>query len=51
MNNAENWKKFVLKILPILDWLGSYNLGHDLSSDLVAGFTVAIMHIPQGKVH
>ncbi len=35
--------------LPIVDWLGNYKVKKDLSADVIAGFTIAIMHIPQGN--
>lgn len=34
--------------VPIVDWISSYNWKTDLTSDLISGMTVAIMHIPQG---
>lgn len=38
-----------LSIFPIISWLPGYKIKHDLVSDLIAGCTVAIMHIPQGR--
>lgn len=35
-------------MIPILSWLPRYNVKQDLISDLISGFTVGIMHIPQG---
>ncbi|XP_042860860.1 prestin-like isoform X4 [Penaeus japonicus] len=34
--------------LPILSWLPAYNFREYLLGDLIAGVTIAIMHIPQG---
>ncbi|CAL4185526.1 unnamed protein product, partial [Meganyctiphanes norvegica] len=34
--------------LPILDWLPTYSPTSSLLGDIIAGVTVAIMHIPQG---
>ena len=34
-------------LVPILSWLPAYRWREDALSDLVAGLTVAIMHIPQ----
>lgn len=38
----------LLSVFPILQWLPKYSLKRDLMADIVAGCTVAIMHIPQG---
>ena len=34
--------------LPIINVIKSYNLKRDLPGEVIAGITVAIMHIPQG---
>ncbi|XP_047492582.1 prestin-like isoform X2 [Penaeus chinensis] len=34
--------------LPILSWLPAYNFREHLLGDIIAGVTIAIMHIPQG---
>ena len=44
-----NWKNFFLSFLPIVSWLPKYNWKTNFINDLVAGFTVAVMHIPQGS--
>lgn len=36
------------KTLPVTDWLFHYKWKEDFFGDVVAGVTVAIMHIPQG---
>ena len=46
-----NLSSFLLSLVPIVSWLPAYNWGRDGLSDLVAGFTVAIMHIPQGMAY
>ncbi|XP_037951902.1 solute carrier family 26 member 10-like [Teleopsis dalmanni] len=38
-------------VLPILQWLPKYSLKRDLLGDLIAGFTVAVMHIPHGMAY
>lgn len=35
--------------IPLFDWLSTYNWKNDILGDIVAGITVAVMHIPQGK--
>jgi hypothetical protein len=37
--------------IPLLRCLKEYNLRKNLFGDIIAGITVAIMHIPQGKVN
>lgn len=44
-----NVGSFLCHLLPILKWLPMYNWKGDILSDIVSGFTVAIMHIPQGE--
>ena len=45
--NKKEWRQFVLVHLPILSWVWSYRPAY-LFGDIIAGITVAIMHIPQG---
>lgn len=42
-------KKSLLSWFPFIDILRHYSLRHDLFSDIIAGLTVGIMHIPQGQ--
>ncbi|XP_018335146.1 solute carrier family 26 member 6-like [Agrilus planipennis] len=54
--NIQNCKscnpiKVLLNIVPAIRWLSKYHLKTDLTGDLVAGFTVAIMNIPQGMAY
>ncbi|GLV36702.1 prestin [Carabus blaptoides fortunei] len=42
---------FIKGIFPILQWLPEYNCKTDLLPDIIAGITVAIMHIPQGMAY
>lgn len=44
-------KKILYKTIPALEWLSHYRWKDWLSSDLVAGFTVAVMHMPQGMAY
>ncbi|KAF5308663.1 hypothetical protein FQR65_LT06124 [Abscondita terminalis] len=53
-----NWSCFkctpssiLFRTIPILEWLPKYNWRNDIAGDLIAGFTVAIMHIPQGMAY
>lgn len=40
--------QLILNLIPVLRWLPKYSLKNDLPGDISAGFTVAVMHIPQG---
>lgn len=53
LNPLENFKplNILLSIFPILSWLPKYDLKRDLISDIIAGFTVGVMHIPQGTIN
>ncbi|CAB3398585.1 unnamed protein product [Caenorhabditis bovis] len=42
------FKTFVLGVLPIIDWLPKYDWKRDLAADVIGGFTVGVMHVPQG---
>jgi len=44
-------EKTVLSLFPALVWLPKYDWKKNITSDIVAGFTVAIMHIPQGMAY
>ncbi|KAJ3640581.1 hypothetical protein Zmor_027137 [Zophobas morio] len=46
-----NFKKILLKTIPVIDWLSHYKWRDNLLPDFIAGFTVAIMHIPQGMAY
>ena len=42
---------FLQSLIPALTWLPGYQWKRNGISDLVSGFTVAIMHIPQGMAY
>ena len=48
---CSNLARYILSLVPILTWLPRYNWREQGVSDLVAGLTVAIMHIPQGMAY
>ena len=41
----------LFRIVPIIQWLPKYKWKQDFINDLMAGFTVAVMHVPQGKLY
>jgi hypothetical protein len=41
--------KTILSLFPALVWLPKYDWKTNITSDIVAGVTVAVMHIPQGN--
>nr|XP_050869291.1 solute carrier family 26 member 10-like isoform X2 [Vespula vulgaris] len=47
---ADPWKIFK-KSVPLISWLPEYNWRDNILGDLVAGITVAVMHIPQGMAY
>ncbi|TMW43961.1 hypothetical protein DOY81_010959 [Sarcophaga bullata] len=49
-HNWSFWSMFA-GILPIIEWLPKYSFKRDLIGDIMAGFTVAIMHIPHGMAY
>lgn len=46
-SSRERWSKFIHKRMPILSWLPKYDLRRDLKYDIIAGFTVCVMLVPQ----
>jgi len=42
-------KKSLLQFFPFIGIMSQYSLRRDLFSDIIAGLTVGIMHIPQGQ--
>ncbi|CAH0548531.1 unnamed protein product [Brassicogethes aeneus] len=49
--NSVNYKQCIFNTLPILKWLPEYNFKSSILGDIIAGITVAIMHIPQGMAY
>uniref|UniRef100_A0A0K0FZM7 Sulfate_transp domain-containing protein n=1 Tax=Strongyloides venezuelensis TaxID=75913 RepID=A0A0K0FZM7_STRVS len=47
--NKFNLIKTIKSFIPILEWLPNYNVKQNLHGDIIAGLTVGIMHVPQGK--
>ena len=45
---CRDWLSFILLKVPILQWVWTYKINY-LVGDIIAGITVAIMHIPQGQ--
>lgn len=40
--------KWIKSLFPVLEWLPQYSIKANLFSDVVAGLTVSVLHIPQG---
>nr|CAD7449720.1 unnamed protein product [Timema bartmani] len=51
-STCRSWRpgRFLFQAFPVLHWMGHYRWKEDFVNDLVAGFTVAVMHIPQALV-
>ncbi|XP_076650373.1 prestin isoform X1 [Halictus rubicundus] len=48
---SKNWKKCVISMIPAISWLRTYQWKDSITSDIISGLTVAIMHIPQGMAY
>lgn len=48
--NLRFWSIFS-GIIPIVQWLPKYSFKNYLVGDIIAGITVAVMHIPQGMAY
>ena len=42
-------KQYFFSLLPIIKWFPKYNVQEWLISDLISGFTVGMVQVPQGK--
>ena len=49
-SNCSNFLATLCSFLPVLDWLPQYAWGRDFLADLIAGLTIGVMHVPQGKL-
>ena len=45
------WKGLLHQYIPATEWLPKYTVRTQLSADLLAGVTVAVMTIPQGMAY
>lgn len=45
---GRNFVNFLVGFIPIASWLPKYKWKNDLLNDIVGGFTVGVMHVPQG---
>lgn len=46
-----NLKTAITNVIPALSWFPSYDFRKNIAGDFIAGFTCAIMHIPQGMAY
>lgn len=44
----KEWRKFMFVHLPIIHWVWTYRL-NQLIGDIIAGLTIGVTHIPQGR--
>nr|XP_039272946.1 sulfate anion transporter 1-like isoform X1 [Styela clava] len=49
--SRERAKRFITSLVPILIWLPQYKIKSYLPGDLIAGFTVAMVLLPQGMAY
>lgn len=45
------FKEFLLNLFPIFRWLPDYEWRKNLTSDVIGGVTVGVLHVPQGQFH
>ena len=58
--SARKWMRYLqsvtclnllMSLIPILKWLPKYQWKRDFASDCAAGFTIAVMQVPQGLAY
>ena len=49
--NRDYFKQLLLKRVPCISWIKSYQLKSYILPDIMAGFTVGIMNVPQGMAY
>lgn len=49
--SGDKLKRLTLRKIPILAWLPKYNVRENLFSDVIAGLTVGVVHLPQGLAY
>ena len=42
---------FLINLFPIIKWIRNYDIKSDLLNDVITGFTIAVLHIPQGMAY
>lgn len=48
-SSCKNFHLFLLRLIPVLDWLPKYNVKENFFGDLIGGLTVGVLNVPQGK--
>jgi len=48
---STDWGAYLMSTIPAIKWLSKYNWKKDTLPDIIAGLTVAVMHIPQGMAY
>ena len=51
LKNRDYFKQLLLKRVPCISWIKSYQLKSYILPDIMAGFTVGIMNVPQGMAY
>ncbi|KAJ6215865.1 hypothetical protein RDWZM_010365 [Blomia tropicalis] len=49
--NMERFIKTIIPFIPIIGWVRNYQIQSDLLADIVTGFTILALHIPQGLAY
>ncbi|KZC05980.1 PREDICTED: prestin [Dufourea novaeangliae] len=48
---SKSWRTCLTSAIPSVNWLREYQWKKTITSDIISGLTVAIMHIPQGMAY